>query len=165
MRLRNLASTLAALALAAPLLAGTPTPPPANDLPAGPPPYTPPTPDTTARVNVAELQKLIADKAVVIVDVRDPGSFAQGHIPYAINLPLYELQPRIKEVKDRTRKVVTYCACPDENTSARAAEQFRSAGHDSAALRGGWHAWLEATGTLELSPGAPQQPVPPAPAP
>lgn len=144
------AAALAVAALATSVLAGPPPSPPAGRLPTGPPPYTPPTPDTVTRISIADLQKLMADKAVVIVDVRDPGAYGQGHIPGAINLPAYELGPRLKEVKDRTHKVVTYCACPEEITSGPAAAQFRNAGYDAAALLGGLNAWTQATGQLEI---------------
>lgn len=39
---------------------------------------------------VGVLDFLLNDKAVPIIDVRSPGEFAEGHIPGAINLPLFD---------------------------------------------------------------------------
>jgi 3-mercaptopyruvate sulfurtransferase SseA len=45
---------------------------------------------------------------LVLLDVRDAASYAAGHIPGALNLPLAELPERAAEL-DRGRAYVTYC--------------------------------------------------------
>jgi rhodanese-related sulfurtransferase len=62
------------------------------------------------RIEIAEFQKLHAAKKVLVVDVRDEGSFAGGHIPGAINIPLGTEDQRILPVKTEKRLIVTYCA-------------------------------------------------------
>jgi rhodanese-related sulfurtransferase len=62
------------------------------------------------RIEIAEFQKLYADKKVLVVDVRDEGSFAGGHIPGAINIPLGTEDRRIEPLKTEKRLIVTYCA-------------------------------------------------------
>ena len=38
------------------------------------------------------------DKNLVIIDVRTPGEFSQGHVPGALSLPVEELPARLEEV-------------------------------------------------------------------
>ena len=46
--------------------------------------------------------------SAVLVDVRDPDEFEEGHIPGAINLPLNELRSRVDELP-RDRELLLYC--------------------------------------------------------
>jgi rhodanese-related sulfurtransferase len=62
------------------------------------------------RIELAEFQKLYAEKKVLVVDVRDEGSFANGHIPGAINIPLGTEDRRLEPLKTEKRTIVTYCA-------------------------------------------------------
>jgi rhodanese-related sulfurtransferase len=62
------------------------------------------------RIEFAEFQKLHAEKKVLVVDVRDEGSFASGHIPGAINIPLGTEDRRVEPLKTEKRLIVTYCA-------------------------------------------------------
>ena len=39
------------------------------------------------RISIDEVKALMAKKQVVLIDVRDPQSFADGHMPGAINVP------------------------------------------------------------------------------
>jgi rhodanese-related sulfurtransferase len=47
---------------------------------------------------------------VLIVDVRDAGSYAEGHLPGAINIPLGELQQKLATLKAAKKPIVAYCA-------------------------------------------------------
>jgi rhodanese-related sulfurtransferase len=62
------------------------------------------------RIEFADFQKLYAAKNVLVVDVRDEASFAGGHIPGAINIPLGTEDRRIEPLKTEKRPIVTYCA-------------------------------------------------------
>ena len=62
------------------------------------------------RIEFDEFQKLYAEKKVLVVDVRDEASFAGGHIPGAINVPLGTEDRRIEPLKTEKRLIVTYCA-------------------------------------------------------
>jgi rhodanese-related sulfurtransferase len=44
------------------------------------------------------------------------------------------------------KEIITYCACPSEDTSARAAQTLRKHGVDARALVGGYHKWLQVEG-------------------
>ena len=64
------------------------------------------------RIDLAEFQKLHAAKKVLVVDVRDAQSFANGHIPGAINVPLGTEEQAVNagKLKGEKRPIVTYCA-------------------------------------------------------
>lgn len=58
-------------------------------------------------VPLADWKHLLPESAV-LVDVRDPDEFEEGHIPGAINLPLNELRTRLGELP-RDRELWLYC--------------------------------------------------------
>ena len=64
------------------------------------------------RIDLAEFQKLHAARKVLVVDVRDAESFAGGHIPGAINVPLgdHEQAVHVARLTAEKRPIVTYCA-------------------------------------------------------
>ena len=64
------------------------------------------------RMDIAEFRKLHAAQKVLVVDVRDAASFANGHIPGAINVPLgqEEQAAHLRTLKAAKRPIVTYCA-------------------------------------------------------
>lgn len=62
------------------------------------------------RISQAELKKLLADRKVLLVDVRDADSFAIGHIPGAVSMPLPSLADHLARLRAEKRPIVTYCA-------------------------------------------------------
>lgn len=51
-----------------------------------------------------------ADQALVVLDVRTPAEYADGHVPGAINIPHTELAARIAELAGaREKDIVVYC--------------------------------------------------------
>ena len=62
------------------------------------------------RISIDEVKALMAKKQVVLIDVRDPQSFAEGHIPGAINVPFDFIPNHVDEWKKEKRLLVTYCA-------------------------------------------------------
>lgn len=51
------------------------------------------------------------NQEVILLDVRSPQEFEEGHINGAINLPLYELCKNAKnKINDTNRIVICYCA-------------------------------------------------------
>jgi phage shock protein E len=51
-----------------------------------------------------------ADRALVVLDVRTPAEYAEGHVPGAINIPNGELAARVAELSDaKSRDIVVYC--------------------------------------------------------
>ena len=60
-------------------------------------------------VNPADAEKLLAEGGVLLVDVRTPKEFEEGHIPNAKLFPLTELSQRLNELpSDKTQPILVY---------------------------------------------------------
>jgi rhodanese-related sulfurtransferase len=95
------------------------------------------------RITIDELKVLMAQKAVVVLDVREPGSFQKGRIPGAINIDYTEILAKAGQLAGDKRTIVAYCACANEMTAARAAVDLAAKGIPGAkALKGGWDEWV-----------------------
>lgn len=93
-------------------------------------------------IGPAELNVMLRDGAVLLIDVREAGEFAAGHIPGAINLPLSGFSPdRIPDSGGRT--VVLHCA--GGRRSAQALDRCaRARAAIDTHLAGGIAAWQAA---------------------
>ncbi len=63
-------------------------------------------------ISQAELmQRIKADRAGLILDVRSPQEYAEGHVPGAINIPHDQLGSRLAEIGSyKDKDIVLYCA-------------------------------------------------------
>jgi predicted methyltransferase len=66
--------------------------------------------DPALRVSVDEFRRLASAGAVAIVDVRDAGSFAAGHIPGALSIPLQSIEGGVEQLRKLGKPIVTYCS-------------------------------------------------------
>ena len=66
-------------------------------------------------VDYAELIK----NGAIIVDVRTPGEFAQGHVKGAVNIPLEMIRSRAAELKQKNKPVITCCRSGARSGSAK----------------------------------------------
>ena len=104
------------------------------------------------RITQQAFKKLVAAHNVIIVDTRRAETYAEGHIPGALLLPLEgsltwpdESEKTVSVLIKTKKPVVTYCACRDEATAARAALMLQARGvRNVRALRGGWNDWVQA---------------------
>jgi rhodanese-related sulfurtransferase len=80
---------------------------------------------------------------VTVLDVRPPEEFAAGHVPGAINIPIHELEKRIKELP-RRREVVAYCRGPYCLMSYDAVSALRRKGLKARRLEAGMPEWRAA---------------------
>jgi rhodanese-related sulfurtransferase len=62
------------------------------------------------RISPADLKKAADAGQALIVDVRDPRSYADGHIPGSINVPLDALPQKAAVLKGAKKTIVTYCS-------------------------------------------------------
>jgi phage shock protein E len=68
-----------------------------------------------------------ADESFVIIDVRTPAEFAQGHVPGAINIPVDQVANRVGELANaKDKDVVLYCR--SGKRAAQAADVLKSNG-------------------------------------
>ena len=96
------------------------------------------------RISIDELKALIDQKAVLVIDVRDPESFAKGKIPGAVNVDYTQILKEAAKFTGEKRTIVTYCACANEMTAARASVDLAAKGITGArALKGGWDEWVQ----------------------
>ena len=95
------------------------------------------------RITIDELKTLMDQKAVVVLDVRDPQSFEKGRIPGAVNIDYTMIFKQADRFAGEKRTIVAYCACANEMTAARAAVDLAAKGIAGAkALKGGWEEWV-----------------------
>lgn len=59
-------------------------------------------------MKVDDLKTAIKNNHVLLVDVREPSEYANGHIPNAINIPLRSLTQNLDKIP-QDRPVVLYC--------------------------------------------------------
>ncbi|HEU4647725.1 MAG TPA: MBL fold metallo-hydrolase [Gemmatimonadales bacterium] len=95
------------------------------------------------------------DPGALLLDVREPEEYQQGHVPGAINIPQAELASRLGELPRDQRLLVI---CQLGLRSLRAAQFLRQAGwQDVATVTGGTAAWFGAgrplvTGEIPVKP-------------
>jgi sulfur-carrier protein adenylyltransferase/sulfurtransferase len=79
--------------------------------------------------------------APLLVDVREPDEWADGHIPHAVHVPRGHFESKIEQAApDRTRPVVVYCA--GGSRSAFAAKTLQELGYENVvSLAGGYTDW------------------------
>ena len=88
-----------------------------------------------------EQAKMRQDQGAVIVDVREPNEWQEGHVSGAIHIPLGELPQRLGEL-DASQEIVTVCR--GGNRSAFAADALLKAGFPRVhSMAGGTMAWIE----------------------
>jgi rhodanese-related sulfurtransferase len=118
------------------------------------------------RIELVEFQRLHADQAVHVIDVRNPQAYLDGHLAGAVSVPLDEIDRKITELRTLDRPIVTYCRCYEESTSLLAAQRLGRYGIEGArALVGGLDAWIEAGGAMASGePGAESAPAAAGPA-
>lgn len=82
-------------------------------------------------------------EVAVLIDVRSPGEYQQGHVEGAILLPLPELPGRLAELDAHKGKPV-HVICQSGGRSARAAQILAKNGHTPINVEGGTGGWIAA---------------------
>ena len=104
---------------------------------------------TSGEVGPSDAVMLINRKDAVVIDVRDDGEFASGHINNARHVPEKQLADRMKELeKFKNKPVIVSCA--SGRRAGAVVDNLRKQGFaDIVALRGGIVAWAQAGMPLE----------------
>ena len=94
-----------------------------------------------AKLSQLQATQYINQGKTLVLDVRNAEEFAAGHLPNAKNIPLAELNKRLKEIeKSKNTVVITVCASGVRSASAVAV--LSKAGFAQAfSLEGGNDAW------------------------
>jgi rhodanese-related sulfurtransferase len=85
----------------------------------------------------------------VLLDVRSPALFAQGHIPGAVNLPHAKIIASKMSEYPKSTLFVTYCAGPHCNGAARGAARLARLGLTVKLMAGGMTGWIDEGFELE----------------
>lgn len=99
--------------------------------------------DQLEPVPAKELLERARQGLVTVLDVRPPEEFAAGHLPGAVNIPVHELEKRMKELPKR-REVVAYCRGPYCLMSFEAVDKLRKKGWRARRLENGLPEWRAA---------------------
>ncbi len=100
-----------------------------------------------------DLKAHLDDPNTIVVDVRTPAEYVQGHVPRAINLPLQEIENWYKDLpKDKT----VYLICRTGHRSTKASEFLKEKGFRNLKnVTGGTLAWREKGYPLSTAPEDP----------
>lgn len=99
-----------------------------------------------SEISVYELDDLGAD--VLLVDVREPHEWDDGHIEHATHLPMATIPDHL----DLFDGSVAYLVCRSGGRSMRVAEYLDQRGYDVVNVAGGMMAWADAG--YAVSPGS-----------
>ncbi len=107
--------------------------------------------EARARIRETPAGSVDAHRAAgaAVVDVRDPGEHAAGHVEDAVNLPLAELADRIAHVlPDKSAPVL--CYCNGGNRGALGADTLQRLGYTNVwSIGGGFRAYQAAGGKVK----------------
>lgn len=79
-------------------------------------------------ITYQELKKMVDDdKNAILLDVRSPQEFKEGHLEGAINIPLYDLEKQLDKLPDKECTTIIYCA--SGNRSKKAKEELENLGY------------------------------------
>ena len=115
---------------------------------------------TVAMISADELKaKVTSNQPVTIIDVRSSEGFAASSttIKGSHHFKVRKLKSRLAypPLKDlpRDREIVTYCACPKDQSSIAAAQILQASGFTRVrVLQGGWQEWLRVNGPVQPKP-------------
>lgn len=70
-------------------------------------------------ISKEQLSKMI-EKGAILVDVRSPQEFAEGHLENAISLPEYEINKRVNNIlPDKLQMIIVYCSTGHRSQKAQ----------------------------------------------
>ncbi len=91
-----------------------------------------------------EATQMINRQDALVIDVREDGEYAKGHIVGARHIPLAQLETRAKELQKYKSKPVITC-CETGNRSSAAIATLRKLGFENVYnLAGGYAGWQQA---------------------
>ena len=97
----------------------------------------------------AELLDRARRGLVTVLDVRPSEEFAAGHVPGAVNIPVHELERRLRELP-RRKEVIAYCRGPFCLMSFEAVQLLRRKGIKARRLQDGMPEWRTAGLPVEV---------------
>jgi len=111
-------------------------------------------PDGFEPIERDELARRIAAGTVVVIDVRPPDEFAQGHIAGAVSVPLDELKTWARDHAPKRKQIVAYCRGPYCVYAIEAVGALTKRGLRAARLQDGVAEWRAAGLPIEAGRGS-----------
>lgn len=102
--------------------------------------FGPPLPSLNAQ-ELSERLKLKDGKRPLVIDVRQPEEYRNGHIAGAKLIPLGELKVRMQELS-KSKEMV--CICASGSRSSSATKMLIDAGYNALNMNGGMSNWQRA---------------------
>ena len=105
--------------------------------------------ESVPEVDAERARALLDEGDTLVLDVREPGEFADGRLPGAINVPRgtlevaadHEVEGHDPRLWERRRRIL--CVCSGGKRSVLAAKTLQEMGFKEAiSLRGGYGQWL-----------------------
>lgn len=100
--------------------------------------------------------KLAGNQPVTIIDVRSSEGYAASNttVKGSFHFKVRKLKSRLGFAPfknlPKDREIITYCACPKDESSIAAAQILQASGFTRVkVLQGGWREWLKANGPTE----------------
>lgn len=91
----------------------------------------------------AFIERVKADTSAIILDVRQPEEFAEGHLAQAINLDWLNQTVFINGLAKLNKQKTYYIYCRSGRRSQAAAGKLKAEGFQVIDLRGGYLHWVE----------------------
>lgn len=99
---------------------------------------------TIKECSLSDIQALMSSTDVLIIDVREPDEYREGHVPRAVNIPRGLLEFQISNdvsLQELNRSTVVYCKT--SGRAALAAVALQTMGFQNVmSLAGGFQAWV-----------------------
>lgn len=81
-------------------------------------------------ISYKRLQEMMnKNKDAILLDVRSPQEFNEGHLPGAVNIPLYDLEKQLNKLPNRQCLIIIYCA--SGHRSKQAKEKLEKIGYEN----------------------------------
>jgi thiosulfate sulfurtransferase len=93
------------------------------------------------QIQIHDAKQRLDQKASVFVDIRDPGSFRQAHIPGAIHLHDGNVQEFVQNT-DKEQSIVVYCYHGNSSLGATAF-LLENGFKNVASMSGGFEGWRQ----------------------
>ncbi|WP_223576963.1 thiosulfate sulfurtransferase GlpE [Kangiella taiwanensis] len=91
------------------------------------------------RISIDEVNRMSDQQTINVIDIRDPQSFAAGHMPHAVNINNQNAGDYIESADKQTPLIVV---CYHGHSSQPAAQYFAAQGfEDVYSMDGGFEVW------------------------
>jgi rhodanese-related sulfurtransferase len=109
-------------------------------------------PENPSGLTVAQVKDLVGQgHPVVFIDSRNPIAWGSSRIklPGALRIPVDQVERHLPAIP-RDRRLIVYCTCPADASSARVARFLAKQEFTASYLQGGLDAWVRAGEPTEV---------------